>query len=68
MRLTEIKSFFTPERIRATNGIKLDVCSTIVDGALFVETHIATLEANPGNKRFMPYYERLIKTIRILNK
>lgn len=68
MTLPEIKEYFIHERIKACNGIKLDACSTIIDGALFVENHIHELEMNHKNRLYLPVYERLMKIICILNK
>lgn len=36
-------------------------CELIENPKRFVESHIAYLEANPGNPRYKPYYERLLK-------
>lgn len=36
-------------------------CTTIIDVEKFIDVHITTLKANSGNKRFLPYYDRLLK-------
>ena len=50
------------------NKVKLDKCTTIVDGSKFVEVSIATLLANPKKRVFMPYYTRLMRYAKIVNK
>lgn len=42
------------------NNFKLDYI-TIINARAFVETHISYLEANTGNKTFMPYYNRILE-------
>jgi hypothetical protein len=39
--------------------IKLNLCSTITDCTLFIESHITTLKANNGKPYFLPYLHRL---------
>jgi hypothetical protein len=40
---------------------KLSDAETVVDVPKFVENHLAILKGNPGNERFMTYFERLKK-------
>jgi len=47
--------------------IKLDKCSTVIDGKKFVDVSIATLLANPKKRTFMPYYLRLMRYAKIVN-
>ena len=39
--------------------IQLDASSTITDVPIFVKSHLTTVKANNGNKRFLPYLNRL---------
>ncbi len=40
----------------------------ITDLSKFVSNHISYLRGNSGNALYMPYYERLIETLRYLDK
>lgn len=66
MTLPEIKAFYTPEMMVKLNGVQIDVCTKICDGQKFVETHIETLEANSGNKKYLHFYERLLKSVNMI--
>lgn len=55
--LSEIEAYFKTNP--PTKCVKIAVGQTIINPAKFVEGHIGTLKNNPGNKVFMPYYERL---------
>ena len=44
-----------------TDKIKLNECSTITNLKNFVDSHISILKSNSGNKRFLPYFDRLHK-------
>jgi len=48
--------------------IILSECEVINDYDKFVESHISALKANSGNKTFSPYYSRLVKLYKIINK
>jgi hypothetical protein len=39
--------------------MQLSPCATITDEKKFVENHEAMVEANPNNKTYLPYKERL---------
>jgi len=41
--------------------IKVSRFEMITDTDKFIKNHIRTLRANPGNRTFIPYYERLIQ-------
>ena len=34
----------------------------------FIDSHITALEANPGNRTFMPFYDRLVRLHEILTE
>ncbi len=55
--ITELETFFGSERWPA-GAIALSGGTTITDCTLFLQSHIATLKANNGNKTFLPYMER----------
>lgn len=41
--------------------IKLTQSETIKDLETFLDSHISILKDNSGNKRYLPYYDRLYK-------
>lgn len=56
--IAELEEFF--QNLRATRGdIVLDSCSRIIDFEKFVESHLAVLRTNNGNRKFLPFLDRL---------
>jgi hypothetical protein len=41
--------------------IKLDQCSTITDIPLFIQTHLSISKYQSKNRRYRPYFQRLIQ-------
>lgn len=39
--------------------VKLNTCTIITDVSKFLDTHFASLKANNGNRKFIPYLDRL---------
>lgn len=64
MTLPKLKSYFQnsklPDSIQLKNG------EFICDVKLFVSGHIAVLENNKWNRRFLAYYERLVELFEVL--
>ncbi len=64
-RIEELESFFisleAPER-----AIELNKGATITDLKKFVDSHLATVKANNGNRAFLPYLERLEKVKEVI--
>jgi len=56
--LTELETFFAVTAIPA-GPVLLSESMTIIDFPRFIQTHIATIKANNGNKIFLPFLERL---------
>lgn len=48
--------------------VRLCRCSTVVNGPLFVESHLAIVKANQGKRTFLPYLERLRKFREVLDQ
>ena len=48
--------------------IQLDSATFVSDVPKFIDTHISFLERNSGNKKFLPYYNRLLKLLDLLPK
>ncbi len=48
--------------------IHLDKATFITDVPKFIDSHISFLERNSGNKKFLPYYNRLLKLLDLLPK
>ena len=64
MKLEQIEDYLNsvtlPEYITIKQGEK------IVDVKGFVDSHISALKANSGNRTFLPYYNRLLALVKIL--
>lgn len=58
--IAELESFFANVQL-PTHSVRLSKCSTIVNCDLFVESHLAILRANNGQRSFLPYLNRLLK-------
>jgi hypothetical protein len=56
--IAELETYFASIKL-PTQPIRLSQCSTITDSSLFIESHLATVKANNGKKRFLPYLNRL---------
>jgi len=66
--IQDLEQFFKVVKISG-EPIKLNECSQIIDINLFIKSHLETVKAQNGNKRYTPYLERLnaLKTILSLN-
>jgi len=64
MKLDEIEAYLKdaelPEYIQLSNAER------VTDVRKFVNSHIGTLRANSGNRTFLPYYNRLLALVKIL--
>ena len=58
MNLTTLKQSLQSKKLPVS--IQLKDGEFVSNVALFVTNHIAVLEANKGNKRFLPYWDRLV--------
>lgn len=47
---------------------KISNCEYVNNPELFVKSHVSILEANSGNKTFLPYYKRLLAYYKELTK
>lgn len=65
--LTIIKEFFDNYDY-LTNEVTINKAEKITDLKKFVEVNISYLEHNTGNKRFLPYYNRLLFVYKELSK
>jgi hypothetical protein len=50
----ELKAMTFPEQVRISK------CELITNVPQMIDNHIKILKGNPGNRLFMPYYDRLI--------
>ena len=61
-----------PELIERLNShdldrsMQLNVCTYIPNVRVTVDANVATLLANSGNRRYKPYYDRLVMILTIL--
>jgi hypothetical protein len=65
MRLDQLE--IEIKKIEIPKSIKIKSDLNIIDCQKFIDSHLTILKANPGNKRFIPYYNRLLlfyKTIK----
>ena len=62
--IAELEKFYSETQLPA-EPVKLNSCSTVSNCLLFIESHFATVKANNGNNRFLPYLNRLreLKTV-----
>ena len=56
--IKELENYFAGIEL-PTQPVKLNEWTTITDYNLFVESHLATVKANNGNKTFLPYLNQL---------
>ena len=52
--------------VNMDNQIRLNQETTITNVSVMINSHVKMLEANPGNRTFMPYYDRLVVLLTIL--
>ena len=50
----ELKEMSFPEQV------KISKCEVVTNVPQMIDSHVKTLRGNPGNKLFMPYYDRLL--------
>lgn len=48
------------------NEVQLNGETKVTNVGKMISTHVSMLEANPGNRTFLPYYERLVLLLTIL--
>ena len=58
--IADLEHFFN-DAVLPSYSVKLKSCGTIINLELFIESHLATLKANNGNKTFLPYLDRLFE-------
>jgi len=61
----ELKERLAPF-INYEHKIQLNTESTVLNVSKMIQSHTAVLDANPGNKLYMPYYDRLVMLLTIL--
>lgn len=52
--------------VNMDNQIRLNQETNITNVGLMINSHVKMLEANPGNRFYMPYYDRLVMLLTIL--
>jgi hypothetical protein len=50
----ELKAMTFPEQVRISK------CEVVTNVPQMIDSNIKTLRGNPGNRAFMPYYDRLL--------
>ena len=56
--IKELENYFAETTI-PTQPVKLDGCCTITDCSSFIESHLATVKSNNGNRTYKTYLNRL---------
>lgn len=64
--LKEIKEFFNDYEF-STEPLELDICTTLNNQKLFVDSMIKLLEHNSGKRWALPYYNHLLKYYKYIN-
>jgi hypothetical protein len=52
--------------VNMDNQIRLNQETTITNVSLMINSHVKVLEANSGNRAYIPYYDRLVMLLTIL--
>jgi hypothetical protein len=63
--IAELENYFASIEL-TTHPIKLNVCSTITNYSLFIESNFSTVKANNGKQTFLPYLNRLQELKQVL--
>ena len=50
----ELKAMTFPEQVRISK------CEVVTNVPQMIESHIKILKGNPGNRLYLPYYDRLL--------
>jgi len=58
VKLKELEAFFKKRKFKGS--FVLSECETIIDQEKFIKSHLKALKSNPGNKLYLPYYDRLL--------
>jgi hypothetical protein len=56
--IDELEKFFSGIEL-PTGPLRLDKCSQITNIELFIKSHLDIVKAQNGNKRYLPYLDRL---------
>jgi len=59
MNYKELKEYFS-DKNNIKDNVNITDWETVGNGKFFIESTIATLNKNSGNKFFIPYYTRLV--------
>jgi hypothetical protein len=52
--------------VNMDNQVRLNQESTVTNVGHMIGTHVEILESNSGNRAYMPYYDRLVMLLTIL--
>lgn len=59
IHINQIETYFNEHGI-PTEPVRLDSATVVVESEIFINSHLSILKANPGNQRFIAYYDRLV--------
>ena len=63
--LSEVKKRLAPFR-SCNDEVKIAPESKVSNVSKMIDSHISVLEANTGNRAYLPYYERLLVLLKVL--
>lgn len=63
--LSELKKRLAPFR-NYDNEVQISPEAKVSNVSMMIESHVSVLEANSGNKTYLPYYERLLMLLKVL--
>ena len=63
--LSEAKKRLAPFR-NYDDKIKISPEATVTSVSKMIDNHVSILEANSGNRSYLPYYERLLILLKVL--
>lgn len=66
VKVPELKKFFSEAQLPPS--IRLNQGTEITDVKRFLDSHFAAIDKNPGNKTYMPYYNRLVEVYKKLKQ
>jgi len=63
--LSELKKRLAPFR-NYDNEVQISPEAKVFNVSMMIDSHVSVLEANSGNKTYLPYYERLLMLLKVL--
>jgi hypothetical protein len=68
MTIQEIEAYYLDHKSTLPKTLRISQCEVVNDTRHCIELLINILKNNPKNRRFLSYYEKLLKIISLINK